>query len=325
MNSESAPYTNASSSPCVDGSNVPVSAVSWAAILAGAAGAASLSLILLMLGVGLGLSSVSPWLNSGVEAKTLGVSTIAWIIFTQLAAAGLGGYIAGRMRTRWQNVPVDEVYFRDTAHGFLAWSVATLFTAALLTSTISAVLGSVAQTTASALSAPMAESIKRGDEGMAMGASPYQIDKLFRRTGESAVAIVNPNDAAIAMPESSSAPLMAGLDSSRFHAEVGRIFAYSQSKISSTNSALSADDLLYVTSIVQQQTGLSNSDAETRVVNSYAFGLAQSAEFEGAAKAIAEKTRKAAAHASLWLFISLLIGAFIASLSATLGARHRDD
>jgi len=325
MNSESVSYTNASASPGVGGSNVPVSAVSWGAILAGAAGAASLSLILLMLGVGLGLSSVSPWLNSGVGAKTLGVSTIVWIIFTQLAAAGLGGYIAGRMRTRWHNVPVDEVYFRDTAHGFLAWSVATLLTAALLTSTISAVLGSAAETTASALSATMADPTKSGDENMAMGASPYQIDKLFRRTSGSDNLIADANDAAVAMPESSAAVSMANEDISRLQAEVAHIFAYSPSKSGSGNSALSAEDLLYVTRIVQQQTGLSNSDAETRVVDSYAFGQTQSVEFETAAKAIAEKTRKAAAHASLWLFISLLIGAFIASLSATLGARHRDD
>lgn len=74
------------------GHDKPASAVSWAAILAGAAGAAALSLILLILGTGLGLSSISPWANNGASANTLGVSTILWITFTQLAASGMGGY-----------------------------------------------------------------------------------------------------------------------------------------------------------------------------------------------------------------------------------------
>src|SRR4051812_16548306 len=51
------------------------SAVSWAAVLAGAAAAAALSLILVVLGTGLGLSSLSPWTNEGANAKALGIST----------------------------------------------------------------------------------------------------------------------------------------------------------------------------------------------------------------------------------------------------------
>ena len=110
------------------------SGVSWSAILAGAAAAAALSLILLVLGTGLGLSSMSPWSNQGASASAVGVSTILWLTFTQLAASGMGGYLAGRLRTKWASVHTDEVYFRDTAHGFLAWAVATIVTAAALSS-----------------------------------------------------------------------------------------------------------------------------------------------------------------------------------------------
>ncbi|MET0544058.1 MAG: hypothetical protein ABWZ88_20130, partial [Variovorax sp.] len=88
------------------------SAVSWGAIFAGAAGAAALSLLLLMLGVGLGLSSMSPWANQGAGAAALGISTVLWLTFTQLAASGMGGYLAGRLRSRWTAAQVDEVYFR---------------------------------------------------------------------------------------------------------------------------------------------------------------------------------------------------------------------
>ena len=117
------------------------SAASWGAIVAGAAAAASLSLVLLILGVGLGLSSVSPWYHEGISAATFGTSTILWLMATQVLASGMGGYLAGRLRTKWIDVHTDERYFRDTAHGFLAWAVASLVTAGLLTSVIGAILG----------------------------------------------------------------------------------------------------------------------------------------------------------------------------------------
>src|SRR6185312_8668571 len=112
------------------------SGVSWSAIFAGAAAAASLSYILIILGFGLGLSSVSPWTNTGAAATTIGVATIIWLTFTQIVASGMGGYLAGRLRIKWASVHTDEVYFRDTAHGFLSWAVASLVVAAFLASAI---------------------------------------------------------------------------------------------------------------------------------------------------------------------------------------------
>src|SRR4051812_12142532 len=85
------------------------SAVSWGAIFAGAAAAAALSLILLVLGTGLGLSSLSPWSQEGASAKALGIGTILWVTFMQLAASVLGGYIAGRLRTKWVGLHTEEV------------------------------------------------------------------------------------------------------------------------------------------------------------------------------------------------------------------------
>jgi hypothetical protein len=123
------------------GTEQSTSAVSWPAVFAGAVAAAALSLVLLVLGVGLGLSVASPWTASDPTAEALSGSTILWIFFTAFAASGVGGYMAGRLRTRWPGTQLDEVYFRDTAHGFLAWGVATLLTAAALTGTIGAILG----------------------------------------------------------------------------------------------------------------------------------------------------------------------------------------
>jgi hypothetical protein len=69
--------------------------VSWSAVLAGALAAAALSFILLILGVGLGLSALSPW---SYNDAPIGKSAIIWVAFMQLASAGIGGYLAGRLR-----------------------------------------------------------------------------------------------------------------------------------------------------------------------------------------------------------------------------------
>jgi hypothetical protein len=112
--------------PDINKAPASASAVSWGAIVAGAVAAAALSLILFILGIGLGLTSVSPWSREGISGQAFGVSAILWITFTSLVASALGGYLTGRLRTRWLSVHTDEVYFRDTAHGFLAWGLATL-------------------------------------------------------------------------------------------------------------------------------------------------------------------------------------------------------
>ena len=116
------------------------SAVSWGAVIAGAVGAAAISLVLFELGTGLGMAAISPWAKDGVSATTVGVSTIVWLTVMQLLASALGGYLAGRLRTRWVTVHTNEVFFRDTAHGFLAWAVATLAMATLLSSAVGAVI-----------------------------------------------------------------------------------------------------------------------------------------------------------------------------------------
>lgn len=172
------------------------SAVSWAAILAGAAGAAALSLLLIILGTGLGFSALSPWRMEGISATTFGVATIAWLSFTQLAASGIGGYLAGRLRTKWLDVHTDEVYFRDTAHGFLTWAIASLLTAVILTSVMSSigsgvragaeVVGKAAATAAGTAAGSTAMLGATGgnadEEDTSLG---YFIDSLFRANSSS--------------------------------------------------------------------------------------------------------------------------------------------
>lgn len=294
------------------------SAVSWGAIAAGATAGASLSLILLILGVGLGLSSVSPWSREGISAASFGVSTIVWLMLTQLLASAMGGYLAGRLRTKWIDTQTDEIYFRDTAHGFLAWAVASLATAALLTSVIGSILsggiqagasvvGGVANTAAVATGG-FAATGKLGSEES--GPMAYFVDSLFRPDGSTEAA----NLTGAAMPAEASERAMA-----QDVSEVSRIFMNV-----SRSEPLPPEDIRYVGQRVAQRTGMSQQDAEKRVTDIYTRAQAKLNAAEVAAKDTADKARKASAYAALWIFVSLLSGAFVASLTATYGGRQRD-
>ena len=291
------------------------SAVSWGAVFAGAAAAAALSLILLLLGTGLGLSSVSPWAAEGVDASTFGISTILWITFMSLASSAVGGYLAGRLRTKWTGVHTDEAYFRDTAHGMLAWAVATLGTAALLTSVIGAILGAGVQAGASAVGGAASAALggatvagtqvepgQAGQAGPAEGPMGYFVDSLFRAGAG--------DDRRDDRPAEQTAASVA---------EVTRIFANGIRMGSLPN-----DDVEYVGEVVAQRTDLSQQQAEQRVREVFMNLQTTLNDAETKAREAADAAREASAYAALWLFISLLAGAFIASWLATFGGRQRD-
>jgi hypothetical protein len=120
--------------------------VSWAAVAAGAIAAAALTLVLLAFGAGMGFSAVSPWGNSGVSASTFQIGTGVYLIVVAMLASTIGGYVAGRLRTKWVAVHTHEVFFRDTAHGFLAWGLATVVSAAFLAAAASNIAGGASAT-----------------------------------------------------------------------------------------------------------------------------------------------------------------------------------
>ncbi|EMV9405066.1 hypothetical protein AADU91_005635, partial [Klebsiella michiganensis] len=236
------------------------SAVSWGAIFAGAAAAASLALMLLMLGAGLGLTSISPWENQGLAAGTVGIAAIAWLTFTQIVASGMGGYLAGRLRTKWVDTHTNEIYFRDTAHGFLTWAVALLVSAVLLTTTISSLIGGSAKIVGSVAGGATATAVNNAGEGSSMlskSSMEYFTRSLFRASGSTPAgnSNVSGNDA-MAMNQ----PVPPKAESPAQLAEVTGIFANSI-----YSGALPQDDLTYVAQLVSQNTGISQQEAEQRV------------------------------------------------------------
>jgi hypothetical protein len=214
------------------------SGVSWAAVIAGGFVTAALSLILLALGAGLGLSSVSFWSNVGVSASTIGTAAILWLILMQIMSSSMGGYLAGRLRTKWANIHTDEVYFRDTAHGFLAWAVALVFTAAFLASAAAAMVG----TPASSAAGGSGRATSVPAEGRESEANGYFIDALFRSDN--------------ATPDS---------DNTSVRGEAGRIFENALPQ-----GDMPAADRSYLAQLVAARTGLSQADADKRVSDVFA-------------------------------------------------------
>jgi hypothetical protein len=288
-------------------------AVSWGAVAAGAVGAAALSLVLFLLGTGLGLAVVSPWASERISGTAAGVSTLVWITVVQLLASALGGYLAGRLRTRWVTVHTDEVFFRDTAHGFLAWAVATLLMATLLSSAIGTAIstglkagGEVAKSAVTLAGAGVATEGDKNPIG-------YFVDSLFRADPNRAAAPANPAPATATTP---TGPRPAEIDRIP---EVTRIFANAL-----RSGELADTDRQYLGQLVSTKTGLAQAEAEQRVTDAFAR-LKQNLEQASAkAKQVADDARKASAALALWLVISLFVGAFVASLFATFGGRLRD-
>jgi len=300
-------------------SESPASAVSWGAVIGGAFVAASLALILTILGVGLGLSSISPWMGAGATATTIGVSAIVWLIVTQAIAAGLGGYLAGRLRTKWARVDSDEVYFRDTAHGFLVWAVGVVITVAFLASAASSIVGTTAKVAGVTATAGTGALAALPNVMNASGVSD-PMDSTAGSTRQSAGIQTGLSTTGSYLTDSMFRNDRSGPDAARdLRPEVGRILNEAMRK-----GTLPAADRTYVAQVIAARTGMSQTDSELRVDAVFAQAKSIAADAELAARNAADETRKAAAKTSLWIFVALLIGAFCASLAATFGGRQRD-
>jgi hypothetical protein len=270
------------------------SAVSWGAIAAGAVGAAALALLLIAFGAGLGLSAVSPWSDSGVSASTFKTATGIYLVIVAVMSSAVGGYLAARLRTKWVGVHTHEVFFRDTAHGFIAWAFATLLSASALSSA-TAYLANGATAGVGGAASQAVRSVNPAD---------IYVDKLFRTAGQpapapaSSPATGNPNPAA---------PSAANSNQSR--AEILRLWSANFHD----HQDLSAADKTYVAQVVAARTGMSQADADKRVNDVITE-----------AKTAADNARKGAAKLSFWLTAAMLFGAFAASLAAVEGGSLRD-
>jgi hypothetical protein len=275
------------------------SAASWPSIIAGAFVAAASTVFLVALGSGIGFAAISPWPDRGASVTSFAVTTAIWLIVTQWISAALGGYLAGRLRTRWLGTHPHEVFFRDTAHGLVTWAVATILVVAVgagsfMSAARTASRAATAGATAAMMAGPGGEAARMS--GPANANSPisaYEIDKLFRSSTFGGTALLAD----------------ARMEAAHIAANV---FA---------DGGITAADRAYLVEQVSARTGASQADAQARVDNFVAAVTQAQAKL----KAEADSARKAAAEASIYLALSLLIGAFIASVAAALGGRIRDE
>ncbi len=271
------------------------SAISWGPILGGAFAAIGVTLILLLLGSGVGLTMVSPWSGESSSAATVGITAAIWLVVVQWLSSALGGYLTGRLRTKWAATHTDEVFFRDTAHGFISWAISTVFVVGFLASSLTSLAGAGASAAGAAATAAGAATAASTTSTQPDLATSYFTDALLR-------------------PERVSTN--ASRDDGAASAEISRILLNDAAK-----GEIPEGDRTYIASIVAARSGLSEADARTRVD----AVLKQIDDAEVAAQTAADKARKAAATTALVGSISLLIGAFIASAAAALGGRQRDD
>jgi hypothetical protein len=322
------------------------SGVSWGAIVAGGIASAALATILMTLGAGLGLISVSPWPNEGASAEAVGIGVIVWSIVIEVAAFGLGGYLAGRLRTKWANMHGDEVYFRDTAHGFVTWALGTLVGIALVAGAAghvargTAEMGAAAIGGAGAAAAAAGPALAEGADRMGPMGGPrrgnpmdYYVDLLFRpATGSAPAAAATGTDGTVTPAPAPTAPTTlpapapnagpaAGGDVNADRTQILHIAAQS---FKDGTITLAPEDKTYIAQLVAQRTGLSQAEAEKRVDDTIAKAKAAADEAATKAREAADAARKAAAGLALWSFVAMLLGAFVASYAATIGGRHRD-
>jgi hypothetical protein len=210
-----------------------VAGVSWAAVIAGAVASCALTLVLLALGMGLGFAVVSPWPSTGVSATSFEIGTGLYFIVMAMISSAVGGYLAGRLRNAWTGVEFTEVQFRDTAHGFLAWALASVVGAMLLASPAASLIGGAAS---GAMRAAASSS------QVSSGPMDRYVDALLRTDSPAAANASNASD---------TRPELARLLTADFR----------------DGSDLNPADRAYVAKVVAARTGLSQADAEKRVAD----------------------------------------------------------
>lgn len=276
------------------------SAVSWGAVIAGAVIAAAVSAMLVIGGTGLGFLSMSPWQHEGTSGSALAIGSVIWLLVSQIIAYGMAGYVAGRLRTKWTDAAGDEIYFRDTAHGFLVWALSAVVGLILLGSTVSSVVSGTAKAGATVAGAGASAVTAGASEAVQANADQLSLDYF-------ADALLRPDDPSVAGGQGDT------------RQEVSRILARSVAK-----GELTEPDQSYLVRVIAQETGLDETEAQQRLtqVQEQARQAAQQAEQK--VREATDAARKAAAAFALWAFASLLIGAFVASWAATFGGRARD-
>jgi hypothetical protein len=296
-----------STAPGVAPATRAVSYVEWGPILAGAIAAASISFLLLTFGSAVGLSLTSPWPNSGARLWVVALAVAWFAVAVQILSFAAGGYLAGRMRSRWAESP-DESQFRDAAHGFLVWAVGVLFGGLLLAMTAGAAVKTATQS--AAMVAGGAASGASNAAAQQLSPSDYAVDLLLRPE-------LGPNAQSPASPQGTASPApQRETNDQALRSEAGRIVT-----ATIRNREFTERDRNYLVRVVQSRTGLPEAEAQKRVD----AAIIEARDLEIKARETADQARKAGIIAGFIAAASLLISLCAAVFTAGIGGRHRDE
>jgi hypothetical protein len=205
---------------------VTTSFVQWGAVIAGALVAAAVSLVLIAFGTAIGLSVVSSSPTWRDASPALAIASGLYLLLTALASFGVGGYVAGRLRERWDPAAINDlVEFRDGVHGALVWAIAVVVTGLVIAA-------SAAQLTSKAAEQANSPATTTGEPLLA-----YELDKLFR-------AEKRPTDGELTYSRG----------------EAGRILLASAGR-----QGITSADRAYLARLIASRTGIAQPDAERRV------------------------------------------------------------
>ena len=263
--------------------------IEWAPVIAGAVLAAALSFVLLTFGAEIGLSLLSPYAAHSYSHTAASVAAL-WGLVVPIGSLLIGGYIAGRMRAPREGADEAETEFRDGLHGALVWGISILFGAILSFHAASA----TAQTGAVAF-----------DKGAIYTVAT---DTLFApATVADATPTAPSPPPAPAKPSSIVAPSITAKGADE-NIGAERVIATAVAA-----GHLSPAQRGYLTGLVSQRTGMSASDAEKRVDQTFAE-----------TRQAADKARRATVVAALVTATGLMIGLAAAWYAAQRGGHHRD-
>jgi hypothetical protein len=159
----------------------------------------------------------------------------------QIGSLMAGGYVAGRMRSRWRETG-HEAEFRDGLHGGLVWAVAVLLSAFLVFATA----GLIARTGADVAGKAAASVASTGDP------MDVVLDTMLRPTSAAAAP------PAAGAPATTPRTRPANPDDVR--PEISRLLARAVA-----SGWISTENRTYLAQLVAQRSGIPQQEAEKRV------------------------------------------------------------
>lgn len=275
----------------------------WGPIIGGAIAAASLSFLLLTFGGAVGLSLTSPWPDTGARLWVVGLAVAWWMVLVQIGSFAAGGYLAGRMRSRWSDTTAEGA-FRDSTHGFMVWAVGVLVGACVL-----AIVGlssaNTAAQSASVVAAGATSGAASNPRVLSSGPADYAVDLLLR-----------PQPSQPGTTASDAKASGSGGNDDALRSEANRIFTGAIK-----NQAITERDRTYLTQVVVSRTGMPEAEAQRRVESA----VTEARDLELKAREQVDRARKAAIITAFIAAVSLLISLAAAIVAAAAGGRHRDE